>query len=98
MSAHVTEHAELRARKRMGIPRKAVQRQAETALEQGAPPKAFSGSFRRYLDGLYLSERKATNIRVHGGNLYLFAGESLLTCWPVPQRYRSSKPRTTEPA
>lgn len=89
----VTDHAEERVRKRLGLNRKAVDRQAQAALEKGARPSQFSGSFRRYLDGVALKERKANNLRVHAGSLYLFADAVLITCWPVPPKYRKVKPR-----
>lgn len=89
----LTEHAELRLRKRLGLNRKAAGRTAEKALADGATHSQFSGSFRRYLDKVYLQERGANNMRVHAGHLYLFAGETLITCWPLPPKYRNIKTR-----
>lgn len=89
----VSDHADLRMRKRLGIPRKAVERQAQAALAHGARHRDYAGSFRRYLDRVYLSERAAPDMRVHGGFLYLFNKGVLITCWPVPPKYRSIKPR-----
>lgn len=90
---YVTDHADMRLRKRMGLPRKAVDRMVAKALAEGAGHGDFSGSFRRYLDRVYLKERHANNMRVLGGYLYLFAGTSLITCWPIPPKYRNVTPR-----
>lgn len=90
---HVTDHAELRVRKRMGIPRRAVERQAAAALEKGATHGQFTGKFRRYLDGVFLAERSANNMRVHGGVLYIFRDQTLITCWALPADFRNIKPR-----
>ncbi|UTC29583.1 hypothetical protein BAMBUS_05250 [Brevundimonas phage vB_BpoS-Bambus] len=89
----VTDHADLRVRKRLGLPRRAVERQAAAALEKGATHSQFSGKFRRYLDGIYLRERTANNMRVHGGHLYVFVDDILITCWPLPADFRNIKPR-----
>lgn len=88
----LTHHGEERMRKRLGLPRKAVARTAEKALREGYTHSQFSGSFKRYLDGVYLKERTANNLRVYGGHLYLFAGETLVTCWQVPNKFRNAKP------
>lgn len=93
MTAHVTDHADLRVRKRLGIPRRAVEKQVAQALEHGATHSQFTGKFRRYLDGVFLAERKASNMRVYGGYLYIFAGEDLITCWALPTDFRNIKPR-----
>lgn len=93
--AVITDHADQRVRKRLGLPRKAVDKQATAALERGAAHSDFSGSFRRYLDKVFLSERRASNMRVHAGHLYLFAGETLITCWALPPKFRNVKPRSS---
>ncbi|AXQ68598.1 hypothetical protein HOU00_gp059 [Caulobacter phage CcrPW] len=90
---HVSEHADFRVRKRMGIPRKAVDRMVTKALADGASHSAFSGSMKRYLDHVYLKEGRANNMKVHAGYLFLFAGSTLITCWPLPPKYRNTKPR-----
>jgi hypothetical protein len=93
--AVITDHADDRMRKRLGLPRKALDKQAAKALEKGATHADFSGSFRRYLDGVFLSERNASNMRIHAGHLYLFKDETLITCWALPPKFRSVKPRTS---
>ncbi len=87
--ALVTQHGETRMRKRLGLPRKAVARMAEKALREGAQHKQFSGNFRRYLDAVYLAERRANNMRVYGGTLYLFDDECLITCWVLPHKFQN---------
>lgn len=93
LDVHVTEHGELRVRKRMGLPRKAVEKMAQTALEIGSRHGHFSGSFRRYLDGVYLYQRTANNLRVYAGYVFLFDDADLITCWNVPGKFRKVKPR-----
>lgn len=93
---YITNHADLRVRKRLGLPRKAVEKKVREALLNGATHFQFAGSFRRYLDKVYLTERAATNMRVHAGYLFLFNANDLITCWPLPSKYRGVKPRVSE--
>ena len=92
MTAFVTQHGEKRVRKRMGLPKRAVQKLAERALTEGVDHGSFSGSFKRYLDGVFLSKQNADNLRVFHGFLFLFSCETLITCWPLPNRFRNAKP------
>ena len=84
----VTNHALKRCRKRLGVPKKAVEKMVGEAWERGLCHKDFSGSFRRYLDGVFLRERCGNQMRVHNGHLFLFSGNTLVTVWGLPPRYR----------
>jgi hypothetical protein len=92
MDLDVSDHADQRVRKRMGLPRKAVERMVTSALTEGAARQQYSGSFRRYLDAVYWKEQSANNMRVHSGYLFLFAGSVLITCWVLPTKFRNTKP------
>jgi hypothetical protein len=87
----VTKHSEARSRERLGIPKKAVAKMATEALERGKRHSDFSGSIKRYLDGVFLTCRSANNMRVHAQHLFLFNGETLITVWQIPPKYRNSK-------
>lgn len=84
----VTPHAEKRTRERMGIPKRAVQRMAEKAWEEGFHHRDAQGRARRYLDRLYLSHRRADNMRVHGSFVWMFGGSKLLTVLVVDPKMR----------
>ena len=89
-SAHGTE----RVRQRLGLPAKAVDRAVRNALARGTKRTEFSGSLRRYLDLLWHKGRErnaADNIIVYGQIIYLFAGDLLVTTWPLPPKYRNRK-------
>lgn len=85
--AHVSKHGQSRAQERIGIPKRSVQKMAEQALAIGGKHSDFAGQFKRYLDGIFLQERKANNMRVFSEHLFLFQGETLITVWRVPHRY-----------
>ena len=92
MMARITSHGEQRIRERLGLPVRAIKRAADNALVRGTPRTKFKGGLRRYLDML-LEKGKlsnaATDIKVYGGNIFLFAGEYLVTTWPVPAKFAS---------
>ena len=86
----VTQHGADRVRERVGVPKRAVARMADKAFADGAKHSDFAGSMRRYLDGVFLEHGNANNMRVYNQHLFLFAGATLITAWPVPQKYRSA--------
>lgn len=96
MNAHpntfaVSKHATKRCRKRLGVPKKAVPRLAEKALDIGQHRADFVGSFRRYLDKVYMKKgQHANNMRVYNSHLFLFAGYILITAWRVPSKYQKT--------
>lgn len=83
-SAHLTHHGEQRMSDRVGLNHDASQRLVDRALGEGIRPSETRGSLRRYLDGLYLSKRNATNIRVYGEHVYLFDDDRLITVLHLP--------------
>lgn len=92
---HVSRHGEQRSRERLGVPKRAVARMADAALKTGAKHSDFSGSMRRYLDGVFLEHGKPNNMRVYNQHLFLFSGETLITVWPVPPKYRNAAMNAT---
>lgn len=88
MDARITKHAGQRIRERVGLPKQAVNKNAERALENGVGHKDVSGSISRYADKLYLQYRTANNIRFYGNQVYLFHNNVLITVIPLPQKYR----------
>ena len=87
----ITRHGEARLRERMGVPKKAVARLAERALAEGKTHGEFAGAIKRYLDGVFLEYRNATNMRVYAQHLFIFAGEKLITAWLLPSKFRNRK-------
>jgi len=90
MSKVVTNHAAERVRKRAGIPKKAVQKNADTALDKGITHKDSTGRLKKYFDYLFLSHGTGTNIRMHGGYVYIFTHHNLVTVFPIPNCHRNA--------
>ena len=90
----VTKHGGKRSRERVGIPKKAVDRNAKNALEKGVRYEDTCGAMRRYLDWLYLKgSGEANNMRVYGDHVYLFHDEILITVLNVTPEHRKQAAR-----
>jgi hypothetical protein len=84
----ITEHGRKRARERVGVSKKGVDRLAANALKRGFRHGQFSGRFKRWLDGVFLTHRKPNNMRVYGDKVFLFDRETLITVLPIPADFR----------
>lgn len=87
----VTWHGKNRLKERVGIPKRASQKQTQRAFEKGITHKETVGSLRNYLDGVFLREGTANNIRVWNGSVYIFKDETLLTVYALPTRFRKTE-------
>ena len=86
----VTRHADRRIRQRVGLPRQAVERNAQAALEHGLCHAETAGNLHRYLQALYFKFESANNTRIYNDQVYIFHNEILITVFPLPQRYRNA--------
>lgn len=73
-------------KERCGIPKRAAQRNAQMAFDNGLNHENTKGKLRKYIDSKE-STTEYTNIRVWNGYVYVFMGEALLTVYPVPKKY-----------
>ena len=87
----VTWHGKNRLKERVGIPKRASQKQTQRAFEKGISIDETVGSLRNYLDGVYLREGTANNLRVWNGSVYIFKDETLLTVYALPSRFRKTE-------
>ena len=87
MKANVTKHAAKRMKERAGIPKKALKRNAELALECGYKHSQVKGGLKRWMDGIFLGNRRANNMRVYGNKLYIFNNSTLITVFNIPTRF-----------
>jgi hypothetical protein len=84
----ITEHAEKRAKERLSWNKSALQRMAQTAYKDGKGHSYYTGRMRKYLNSVYLSYKKANNIKIHGEVLYLFNGNTLITLYQIPKKLK----------
>lgn len=91
--AQVTIHANKRIRERVGIPKRAIDRYAANALQDGLTHSDCKGSLKRYVDSLYFRNPDANNIRIYNGSVYIFHDDILITVLTLPQKYRKLEGR-----
>ena len=85
----VSIHAVRRIRQRLGIPKKAAQREAERALD-GGRIEDFNGRFRRHLDWLRHRHGNGANYRITKNAIFAFQYGVLATVFPLPKQHRKS--------
>lgn len=85
----VSIHAVRRIRQRLGIPKKAAQREAERALE-GGRIEDFRGGFRRHLDWLRHRHGNGANYRITRNAIFAFQYGVLATVLTIPKQHRKS--------
>ena len=91
----MSRHGELRARKRFGLPKHAVEKLAAEAWGVGYPIKTFTGFFKKYLNDHARFYRSV--VRVHKGNIFFFDHRgTLITCWTIPQKYKKQYLQRTQ--
>ena len=85
---HTSKHGKKRVRKRIGIKKKAVNKMRDAAFNKGLTHAQATGRLSRYFDKLFLEHETANNIRVYANYVWIFAGETLVTVFPIPGNLR----------
>ncbi|MDF2534021.1 MAG: hypothetical protein K0R18_178 [Bacillales bacterium] len=86
----MTEHGEQRIKDRLGLSKKTADKTAQKALDFGVSHSETKGSLKKLIDGLYLREKKANNIKIYNRNIYLFKDVVLITVINLPNRYSAA--------
>ncbi|MNJ90162.1 hypothetical protein D3C87_77560 [compost metagenome] len=87
--AVLTDHSEQRIKDRLGLSKKIADKAAQKALDKGLSHAETKGSLRRFIDALYLREKKANNIKIYNRKVYLFKDVVLITVLNLPNKYSS---------
>jgi hypothetical protein len=88
ISTIITLHACDRAKQRLQWGKATLQRMADKAFREGLCHHQSTGQLKKYLNKLWLEQKKADNLRIYGQHVFLFAGQTLLTVWQVPCEFR----------
>ena len=75
--AIITTHAEKRIRQRLGLPKRAVKRMANGALNNKFDRRYFNGSLRKYLDSVYHRKNEKPTVKLKDFYMFIFQGDSL---------------------
>lgn len=85
---HITEHAFLRSKQRLGWNRNTTIRMVEKAASDGLTHAETTGRLNRYISKQYLLERKADNIRIYGEHIFMISGNTLITILRLPNEFK----------
>ena len=83
----MTNHSIKRTKDRVGLSKKIADKNAQKALEFGITHAECKAGLKRYLDGLYLSNGNANNMRIYHRHVYLFRDNRLITILPLPHKF-----------
>lgn len=83
----ITKHASMRLSQRCGIQKKMQSKVVKRAWRHGVThsESSIDVNLKRWIDGLYLSQRKPNKILLYGNGAYLFKDNVLLTVIHIPE-------------
>lgn len=89
--AILTKHASMRMSQRCGIQKKTQAKVVRRAWRHGLTHSESSvdPNLKRWVDGLYLSQRKPNKILLYGNGAYLFKDEVLITVINIPDNLQA---------
>lgn len=89
--AILTKHASMRMTQRCGVQKKAQSKILRRIIRHGVTHAETSESvnLKRWVDGLYLSQRKPNKILLYGNGAYLFKDEVLITVINIPDNLQA---------
>ena len=86
----MTLHGNKRMRKWLKANKCSMERRKKLALSRGLRHEEATGALLKYMTKQYLKKMTANNMRIYCGCLWLFSGETLITCYPIPKRYHNA--------
>lgn len=81
----LTKHSISRLEQRCGVTKKNAPVVAKRAFKSGIAHKDTSGDLHRFLDSIYLSQKKGTNMKIYGNAVFVFKEDTLITVISVPE-------------
>lgn len=88
----ITRHASMRLSQRCGIQKKMQSKVVRRVWRHGVThsESSIDINLKRWIDGLYLSQRKPNKILLYGNGAYLFKDNVLLTVIHIPESLQGS--------
>lgn len=81
----LTRHSIARLEQRCGVSKKNAPKVAKRAFRTGITHAETHGNLHRFLDSLYLSQKKGTNMRIYGNAVFVFKEDVLITVINIPE-------------
>lgn len=92
----ISRHAEKRLRERNGLNKKSMQRIVDRAYIKGIRTKDTTGNLKKWLISLKDKRNGVNIVTVYGHQVYLFAGDVLVTVFDVPCSLKKNIDQTKE--
>ena len=88
----ITKHASMRMSQRCGIQKKTQAKVVRRAWRHGVThsESSIDINLKRWIDSLYLSQRKPNKILLYGNGAYLFKDNVLITVIHIPESLQES--------
>lgn len=80
----LTKHSISRLQQRCGVSKKNALKVARRAFRTGITHAETHGSLHKFLDSIYLSQQKGTNMRIYGNAVFVFKRDVLITVIRIP--------------
>ena len=80
----LTKHSISRLEQRCGVSKKNAPTVARRAFRTGITHTETHGNLHRFLDSIYLSQKKGTNMRIYGNAVFVFKEDILITVINIP--------------
>lgn len=87
----LSDHGIQRARQRLGIPKRAVEREIERALTRGTPRTELAGRIRRMLDYVWHRHGHYGDYRVWRGHVFVFKNQTFVTVFALTNGLHNTK-------
>lgn len=85
----LTKHSITRLEQRCGVSKKNAPTVARRAFKRGITHAETHGELHKFLDSIYLSQKKGTNMRIYGNAVFVFKGDVLITVIRIPDNLLS---------
>lgn len=80
----LTKHSISRLQQRCGVSKKNALKVARRAFRTGITHAQTHGNLHKFLDSIYLSQQKGTNMRIYGNAVFVFKEDVLITVIRIP--------------
>lgn len=84
----ITDHAYERAKERLSLNHKALDRMAVKAYKDGIKHSDTTGRLNKYVTNLWSKSKTANNVRIYGEVIFLFAKNRLITVYQIPNELK----------
>jgi len=82
----ISDHAYKRAKERLGLNQKALDRMAEKAFNDGFKHGETKGTLQKYITKLWFDHKNCNNVRIYGENIYFFRENKLVTLYRLHRK------------